>query len=105
MASLHRALRPGGELVVVDFKRIPNQSSEWVMNHVRAGQEAFTAEIEAAGFKKTEQIDLLKDNYILRFRKVKKHAASVSKILNFKFEISDFTRSVRSEAEILASGG
>ena len=72
MASLHRALRPGGEVVVVDFKRIPGQSSEWVMNHLRAGQEVFTAEIEAARFKKVEQVDLLKDNYILRFRKVKK---------------------------------
>jgi predicted methyltransferase len=100
MASLHRALRPGGELVVVDFKRIPNQSSEWVMNHVRAGQEVFTAEIEAAGFKKIEQIDLLKDNYLLRFRKVKKPAASVSEISNFKFEVSDFKRSGRSEAGV-----
>ena len=71
MTSLHRALRAGGELVVVDFKRIPGQSSDWVTNHVRAGQEVFTAEIEAAGFKQTEQIDLLKDNYLLRFRKVK----------------------------------
>ena len=70
MTSLHRALRAGGELVVVDFKRIPGQSSDWVTNHVRAGQEVFTAEIEAAGFKQTEQIDLLKDNYLLRFRKV-----------------------------------
>jgi predicted methyltransferase len=72
MASLHRALRAGGEVVVVDFKRVSGQSSDWVMNHVRAGQEVFTAEIEAAGFKKVEQLDLLKDNYILRFRKVKK---------------------------------
>lgn len=72
MTSLRRALRAGGEVVVVDFKRIPGQSSDWVMNHVRAGQEVFTAEIEAAGFKKVEQIDLLKDNYVLRFRQVKK---------------------------------
>ena len=72
MASVHRALRAGGELALVDFKRIPGQSSEWVMSHVRAGQEVFTAEIEAEGFKKIEQIDVLKENYILRFRKVKK---------------------------------
>jgi predicted methyltransferase len=72
MASLHRALRAGGELVVVDFKRIPGQSSDWILNHVRAGQEVFTAEIEAAGFKQIGQVDLLKDNYVLRFRKVKK---------------------------------
>jgi predicted methyltransferase len=72
MASLHRALRANGEVVLVDFKRVPGQSSDWSLNHVRAGQEVFTAEIEAAGFKQTEQIDLLKDNYVLRFRKVRK---------------------------------
>jgi predicted methyltransferase len=72
LASLHRALRARGELVLVDFKRIPGQSSDWVMSHVRAGQEVFTAEIEAAGFKKIEQVDLLKENYLLRFRKVNK---------------------------------
>jgi predicted methyltransferase len=71
MASLHRALRPGGQVLVVDFKRIPGQSTDWVLNHVRAGQDVFTAEIEAAGFRKVEQVDLLKDNYVLRFRKVK----------------------------------
>jgi predicted methyltransferase len=72
MASLHRALRANGEVVLVDFKRVPGQSSDWILNHVRAGQEVFTAEIEAAGFKQTEQIDRLKDNYVLRFRKVRK---------------------------------
>ncbi|MCI0745290.1 MAG: class I SAM-dependent methyltransferase [Verrucomicrobia subdivision 3 bacterium] len=71
MASLHRALRPGGAVVLVEFKRIQGKSSDWVMDHVRAGQEVFTAEIEAAGFKQAEQIDFLKDNYILRFKKVK----------------------------------
>ena len=41
-------------------------------NHVRAGQEIFTAEIESAGFRKVEESDFLKDNYFLRFRKVAK---------------------------------
>jgi predicted methyltransferase len=69
MVSLHRALRSGGEIVLVDFKRIPGQSSEWILNHVRAGQEVFSAEIEAVGFRQIEQVDFLKDNYFLRFRK------------------------------------
>jgi len=69
LASLHRALRRNGEIVMVEFRRIPGQSSDWILNHVRAGQEVFTAEVEAAGFRKVEEIDLLKDNYILRFRK------------------------------------
>lgn len=70
MVSLHRALRRGGEVLVIDFHRIPGVSSEWTLNHVRAGQEVFTAEIEAAGFRKVEELPLLEDNYVLRFRKV-----------------------------------
>lgn len=69
LASIRQALKPGGELMLVDFKRIPGKTSDWTLNHVRAGQEVFTAEIEAAGFKPIAQLDFLKDNYIVRFRK------------------------------------
>jgi hypothetical protein len=31
MASVHRALRPGGQVVLVDFHRIQGQSSAWVL--------------------------------------------------------------------------
>jgi predicted methyltransferase len=67
--SIRQALRKEGELFIVEFKRIPGTSSDWTLNHVRTGQEEVTREIEAAGFKKVEEIDLLKENYILRFRK------------------------------------
>ena len=70
LASIHRALRPGGRLVIVDFERIPGTSSAWILNHVRAGKEVFRAEIEAAGFKLIDEPKLLKENYILRFTKV-----------------------------------
>lgn len=70
MSSLHRALRRGGEVVLVDFKRIPGVSSEWTMNHVRAGQEVFEREIEAVGFRKVGEVDLLKQNYMVRFQKL-----------------------------------
>jgi hypothetical protein len=56
-------------LFLIDFKRIPGVSSDWVLDHVRAGQEEVTAEIEAAGFRKVEELDFLEDNYLLRFRK------------------------------------
>jgi ubiquinone/menaquinone biosynthesis C-methylase UbiE len=69
VASLWTALKPGGEIYLIDFKRIPGQSSDWILNHVRAGQEVVTAEIESAGFKKVAEYDLLKENYVLRFRK------------------------------------
>jgi predicted methyltransferase len=72
LTSLRTALRDNGEVFLVDFKRIPGVSSEWTMNHVRAGQEEVTREIEAAGFKKVEELDLLKDNYVLRFRKTRR---------------------------------
>jgi FkbM family methyltransferase len=69
MASIHRALRPKGEVVLVEFKRIPGKTKEWIVKHVRAGQEVFTAEIEAAGFKKVEEKDFMNENYFVRFRK------------------------------------
>ncbi len=72
LASLHRALRPGGEVLLVEFKRVPGKSSDWILNHVRAGQEVFTAEIAAAGFQQIEEQDMLKDNYVVRFRKLRK---------------------------------
>lgn len=68
--SIHRALRRGGELVLVEFRRVPGESSAWVMEHVRAGEEVFTAEIEAAGFSKIGRADFLRENYLVRFRKV-----------------------------------
>ena len=71
LASLHSALRPGGTLVVIDFERIPGSSSDWVLEHMRAGKSEFVDEIEQAGFVLEEevQIDGLVENYTLRFRK------------------------------------
>ena len=51
LATLHAALKPGGRLVVVDYRREKGKTPEWIFKHVRAGQEVFTREIEAAGFK------------------------------------------------------
>jgi predicted methyltransferase len=70
MASVQRALRPGGQMVLVDFRRVKGESSSWVLDHVRAGQEVFTREILAAGFKQIEEVKLLKENYFVRFKKV-----------------------------------
>jgi ubiquinone/menaquinone biosynthesis C-methylase UbiE len=68
LASIRKALRPGGELLIVDFKREPGKTAAWITEHVRAGEAAVTAEIEAAGFTRVEELPLLKDNYVLRFR-------------------------------------
>ena len=69
MASVHRALRPGGRVGVVDFHRIEGVSSEWVLGHVRAGQEVFRGEIESAGFRLAEEPKFLKENYYMVFEK------------------------------------
>lgn len=69
LRSMHAALRPGGELVVIDFKRIPGVSNPWVLGHVRAGEAQVTAEIEAAGFVLSERLDFMQTQYFLRFRK------------------------------------
>jgi predicted methyltransferase len=71
MRSIHKALRPKGQVVLIDFHRIEGKSSDWIMGHVRAGQEVFAKEIAEAGFKQVEEKeDLLKESYFLRFVKV-----------------------------------
>jgi hypothetical protein len=55
---------------VIDFIRVPGESSEWVMSHVRAGQDLVEQEIAECGFQKTAEIkDLLKENYVVVFEK------------------------------------
>ena len=77
MRSLHRALRPGGQVVLIDFERIEGKSSEFVLGHVRAGKEVFRSEIEAAGFTLAEEVPgMLTESYFLRF--MKKEAGTVS---------------------------
>ena len=69
LQSIHQALRPGGELVVIDFIREEGKSSEFILGHVRADEATFTAEIESAGFERVERSVFLEENYFLRFRR------------------------------------
>ena len=69
LLSIHRALRPGGSLVIVDFRVQPGVSNAWVMHHVRAGADQVRSEVEAAGFAFVEQRDFMPTQYYLRFRK------------------------------------
>lgn len=69
--SIHRALKPGGRLILIDFHRVDGVSSDWILNHVRAGQDVFCQEVAAAGFRQVEEKkDLLKESYFVRFEKV-----------------------------------
>jgi ubiquinone/menaquinone biosynthesis C-methylase UbiE len=71
LASIRRALKPGGELVVVDFDRVKGKSTEFVLKHVRAGKSVFASEIKAAGFEPLPAPEApgLKENFFLRFRR------------------------------------
>ncbi len=70
MGSIFRSVRPGGELFLVDFERIPGVSREWVIGHVWAGKETFRSMVEDVGFQFVEEIDAgLSENYMLRFRR------------------------------------
>lgn len=74
LADFHQALRKGGRLVIVDFKRIPGVSSKWILNHVKVNEKQVTTEILANGFKLVKKYNLkeLKDNYMLMFERTDK---------------------------------
>jgi len=77
MRSIHRALRPGGQVVLIDFHRIEGVTREWLMNHVRAGQDVFTKEILDSGFRQVkEKKGLLDESYFVRFEKVEDEKGS-----------------------------
>lgn len=69
--SLFRAIRPLGNLYIVDFERIPGTSRQWVLDHVRCDKRTVIKEIEQAGFVFAEELKVpgLTENYMLRFRR------------------------------------
>jgi ubiquinone/menaquinone biosynthesis C-methylase UbiE len=75
MQSIHEALRPGGQVILIDFQRIEGKSTDlirqlWILSHVRAGKEVFVREITSSGFKMVGEENFLKENYLVRFEKV-----------------------------------
>ena len=72
LASIRQALRPGGTLILIEFDRVKGKSSDFVLKHVRAGQDEFIKEIEGAGFKRDDRGPRpeLKENFFARFHKV-----------------------------------
>ncbi|MEM7137395.1 MAG: methyltransferase domain-containing protein [Myxococcota bacterium] len=67
MRSLFDTIRPGGQLILIDFERIEGVTSPRVMAHVRAGKPTVIEEVSAAGFVLDAEVDLLEENYFLRF--------------------------------------
>mgnify|MGYP001584556819 CR=1 FL=1 len=69
LKSLAAALRPEGQLVIIDFHKKKGETPQWVMEHVRADKQEVIAEVEAAGFRKIEDLELMRTNYFLRFKR------------------------------------
>ena len=67
LASIRKALRPGGRMVVVDYERIPGVTSKARIEHVRVDKPTAIREIEAAGFKLVAEKKLMRENYFLVF--------------------------------------
>ena len=68
---LHRtcaALKPNGEITIVDFERVSGESSDWVLEHVRVGKADVIAELAVAGFELIEDATIgdMKNNYTIR---------------------------------------
>jgi predicted methyltransferase len=71
LASIRRALKPGGRFIVIDFERIPGVSPDSTLKHVRAGKPTVIEEVVAAGFRLREEVTSLglKTNYYLIFER------------------------------------
>ncbi len=69
LASIRKSLGADGTLIIIDFRRDPHRSSNWVMGHVRAGKEAVIDEVTKTGFQLIDDKPLLRTNYYLEFRK------------------------------------
>jgi ubiquinone/menaquinone biosynthesis C-methylase UbiE len=71
LTSIRQALRPRGRLVVIDFDRVEGLSADFVLKHVRASQDVFRKEIEAAGFwfEPVKKLPTFKENFFVRFEK------------------------------------
>lgn len=69
LASIRQSLRPGGEVVVIDFERIPGVSSPWILAHVRAGKQTVIREIKAVGFTLVDGSPYCATTTYLRFRR------------------------------------
>ena len=69
LASIHQALRSEGRVIIIDFRRDPRISSNWVMEHVRGNKAQVIQEMQVAGFRLVDDKPLMRTNYFLEFVK------------------------------------
>jgi len=91
MASIAQAMRPGGNLFVIDFRRyaegegtddakwmaLPLERRDWIRGHVRCDRATIIREVEAAGFQHDADFapvcnGLMVENYMMRFTRNEK---------------------------------
>ncbi len=72
LATIHKALRPGGRIFLVEFDRREGQSKPFILEHIRADQQTFVKEIESAGFRRVpiEDAPELEENFMAMFRRI-----------------------------------
>jgi predicted methyltransferase len=67
--AFYRSLKPGGKLVIIDYRKLRGFSSSWIMEHVRLNKQGVIEEVKQAGFHLTEEESFLRANYFLTFTK------------------------------------
>lgn len=71
LAEIKRAMRPGGELLLIEYERIPGVTPQGRVAMLRAGKDVFRGEFVEAGFEFVEEVDLGEldsSSYALHFR-------------------------------------
>jgi SAM-dependent methyltransferase len=58
-----------GRVIIIDFRRDPRISSNWIMGHVRGNKTEVIQEMEAAGFRLVDDKQMMRSNYFLEFVK------------------------------------
>jgi ubiquinone/menaquinone biosynthesis C-methylase UbiE len=75
LASMRRALKPGGQLIVVDFDINARGLSKSMIKHVGRSKREFSQQIQQAGFQFAEDLTLegMKTSFMYRFVKPTLH--------------------------------
>lgn len=71
LASMRTALKPGGELILLDFDIGATELDSTMVEHVGKTKEEFRRQVEESGFKLAEDLTLeeMKTNFMYRFVK------------------------------------
>jgi len=70
LKDFFRILKPGGELVIVDFNLVPGKSREWILKHIKKTKEDYISEITNGFFKFSHESKInLDENFMLHFKR------------------------------------